>query len=301
MYYPVFNEQYFQQECVYCSPSLHAFPYVNDSNGGVCGINIQFSGKEYYHYGYGNLIGSFDYHHITFGLTAISKDRISNQSNCSCIVLNKAIEGLNIGDYVIDEEGLLGKLMVDSNNGISSPSAGFITKTNFGTSNIPDDKYLPYKLSGKTFVPNNDFTSSFTLNPAVSNLVPNVFYGKSYFVDGDSSLAEYYIRPLIKIVKISDDNKIIITDSPSLMPISEKKIIQFISPSQDLEIRVLQDPQSVGNAVGFGAELSVESIADGRIVSLKIDNIGSGYSSLNRPVIFISKYSPDTSPFNIST
>ena len=300
MYYPVFNESYFRQECVYCSPSLHVYPYIDDANGGgVAGLNIQFSGKEYYHYGYGNLTGSFKYHHITFGLTALSKDRISNQSNCSCIVLNKAIDGLNIGDYVIDEEGLLGKQMVDSKNNISNPAPGFIMHSDFVTSNIPDDKYLPYNLNGNIFKPNNG--TSFSMDASAANFVPNVFYGKSYFVKGDTDLNQYYIRPLIKIVKISDDNKIIITDSPSLMPISEKKVIQFISPSQDLEVRVLQDPQSIANAVGSGATLSVESITDGRIVSLNIDNKGSGYSTENKPVIFISKYSPDTSPFNISS
>lgn len=301
MYYPVFNEEYFRQECIYCSPSLNAFTYIDDNNGinlngPLKGVNIQFSGQDYYHYAFGNINNSFKYNQISFGLTAISKNKLSNLSNCSTIVLNTPISGLEIGDYIIDQSGYLNKLMIDSNNNNINGNFKMFDLSS-GTSSIPDDKFLPYRLNNTIFKP----PSTFDLDSTKASFIENVFYGKAYSSTQVDNVEEYYIRPTIQITKISSDRKTIYTNSPSIHPILDKTIIQFISAKNTLEVDVIQDPEDTFKATGGGAELQVESIALGRIINLKINNQGQGYSTLNRPIIYISKFSPDTSLLNIST
>jgi hypothetical protein len=278
MYYPVFNENYFQQECVYCSPSLQVYPYIN--NGGVRGYNIQFSGQDYYHYAYGNINGNWGFNQISFGLTDIN-----SSSTATTIILNKPIANLSVGDYIIDQDGVLEKSFTNNN------SNNFTIPT-INNNIVADDKYLPYKLNGRVFQPPNPFT--FTTEGAN---VENLFYGKVYINDGN----ECYINPAIQITKISSDGTIITTNSYSIESINPKKIIQFISASNNLAVSVVEDPQDTAKALGNGCEMDIESIANGRIVSLKINNVGTGYRTENKPIIYVSNFNSDTSILQIST
>jgi len=283
MYYPVFNENYFRQECVYCSPSLHAFPLI--INGGISGINIQFSGQDYYQYVYGNVNDVFDYNQTYFGLTSFSQT-----SNCTAIVLNEAIPGIQVGDYVIDASGFLDKSMVDSSGNLTSNTVFNMLTLNNQT--VPDDIYKPYTLSGRVFTP----SANFVVNSFEQSGAENVFYGKAYF----NNSVEYYIKPTVRIVSFSQDRKTIFTDSQSLRTINSKTVIQIISATNNLEVSLVGDPENSLKSLGTDGLLSVESIADGRICSLKIDNSGVGYSNDNTPLIYITKYNKNSSVLNIS-
>lgn len=291
MYYPVFNENYFRQECVYCNPSLNAHPYIDDSEGKIKGVNIQFSGQDFFHYAYGNVGNGFNYNRISFALTAFNNGDRNNVSTCSVIILNEPIDGLQIGDFIIDQTGFLYKTMIDEN---SIPKTGNFTL--YDTSNLnclPDDKYLPFKIGNRIFSPSNKFN----FNPESNNFVEKLFYGKVYF---DENNNENYIQPVVRISNISDDGKIIYTTSPSMLEIPEKTIIQFISNKDNLEIDTIEDPQEISKSTASGAKLEIESIVDGRIVSLKITDEGQGYNTLKPPLISLSKYSFDNSTLNIS-
>lgn len=284
MYYPVFNEAYFRQECVYCSPSLQAFTNINDS-GVLTGVNIQFCGKEFSHYAYGNINSNWGYNQVSFALTAIN-----NISNCSCLVLNEAIPGLQPGDYIIDEKGFFDKTMfINKGSQITGP---FIIKDVSSNQWVADDIYNPYKLNNRVFSPPNNFT----FNPNSVNGVQNLFFGKAYYhQDGN----QCFISPSIQVVKISSDGKTIYTDSPSVQNIPPKTVLQFISSSNNLELSVIEDIESVNQGVQTKATIEVGSITQGRITSLNITNGGQGYTNLKRPNILISKYSPDVSVLKI--
>jgi hypothetical protein len=283
MYYPVFNEDYFSQECVYCSPSLQAFPLV--TNGSINGINIQFSGQDYYQYVYGNANGNFGYSQTYFGLTSFTLS-----SNCTAIVLNEAIPGLEVGDYVVDASGFLVKSMVDSSGDLTSNLT--FSMLNLNNQTVPDDVYKPYTLSGRVFSP----PASFVINSAQQSEVSNVFYGKAYF----NNNTEYYIKPTVRIVSFSQDRKTIFTDSQSLKSITSKTVIQFISATNNLVVSLVPNPENSLKSFGTGGLLSIESIADGRICSLKIDNPGVGYSDENKPMIYVTQYNQNSSLLNIS-
>ena len=301
MYYPVFNEEYFRQECVYCSPSFQSYLYI--TNGQVEGLNIQFSGQEYYHYGYGILNNNFDWNQISFGLTALDKNKGENQSNCSCIVLNESIPSLEVGDYVIDQTGFLNKFIVDNNG---NGKAGNFALFNFqeGLSHIPDDKYKAFKLNSVNFYPNDvQPGTSFYFDSTKPKDIKNLFYGKTYFEVVSNQInieKDYYIRPTVRITRLSTDKKTIFTDSPSIKTIPQKTIIQFISVKNNLSITSMEDPDRFENSSGSGLQLVVNNIALGRITSLNILNKGNGYDDQSPPSVYFNNYNPDTSILDIS-
>ena len=165
-----------------------------------------------------------------------------------------------------------------------------------------DDKYLPYRINNNIFLANDG--NKFSISDNISSKIKNVFYGKAYYaVNSDETLdysKAYYVKPLVRVTRISSDGKTITTDSPNIIPINGKKIIQFICAEEFLEVDVVQDPEDVLKAVGSGARVSIDSITQGRITSLKIDSGGNGYNKLNKPLIYVSKYAPSDSLFDIS-
>lgn len=294
MYYPVFNEDTFRQECVFCSPSLHVDVYVDDNSGGVSGINIQFSGQNYYHYAYGitPVSSNFNYNYISFGLTARDIIRGISLSSTNVIVLNSPLNNIKVGDFVIDEDGFLEKSLVTNIEGITSFASVKTPSLKNNAFILADIAYYPFILNGREFLANDG--NNFTIP---SDNTSNVFYGKTFIDDAGD---HYYIKPLVKIIDISSDRKTITTNSSSAIPLKEKKVIQFISSTEILEVDAVQDPQDIDKALGSGAKISINSITQGRISSLKIDNPGSGYNSLNKPLVYISKYLPNDTLFQIS-
>ena len=295
LYYPVFNQDNFKQECVYCSPSLLTDLYIN-KNGNISGINIQFSGQDYYQYNPGNFNNLDSYYHTTFGLTALNKPGV--KSNTNVINLNEPVEGLEIGDYIIDQQGFLEKSLIPVIDFDGIPFTGSVKAppTNYDLNNQIDDKYLPYRLNGRTFLANGG--NSFKIVPGSEDFdnSENVYFGKIY-LDGDK---EYYIRPEIKIVAISSDRKTIVTDSNILREIKEKQILQFIKSTEILKLGVLSNIGSDFESGGSGGSFTVESITNGRIVSISIIEGGKGYSSEKKPLLYVDKYFPDNSIFSIS-
>jgi len=298
MYYPVFNKDYFQQECVYCSPSLNAITFIN-SSGKLKGIDIQFSGQDYFHYGYGTISGTSNYYQTYFGLTSLN-----NESNCISIQLDQPISGLQVGDYIIDQGGKFEKTMVSEDTGNSLNKEFYMYDFKIINSvDTPDDVYSPYKLNGRLFPPNGGTGEnySFKFNSSQLNFIQNVYFGKIYYEKNDTTFKINYIRPSIRITKISSDGKIIFTDSTNLISLDPKSIIQFISARNTLNIGVDLDPNAILNSGGAGgAIVAIESITQGRITSIKIKKEGSNYNEESSPFINVNSYFPDTSLLNIS-
>lgn len=285
MYYPVWNDDYFRQECIHCSPSLNAEVIVGDDNSGpIVGTNVQFSSQDFFHYVPDNSETNTFYRHISFGLTDVSINRSDKHSTSSCIILRSPIANLKPGDYIMDEDGIINSGALEN----FTSNKNLILEDDY----YRDDAHSHFVLNGKKIVP-----SSSTNNNRDNK---NFFYGKIYKDTNTNLYHTIDLNKINKIRSISSDGLKIFTTNYSLIPIDSKKIIQFISSTEIMEFQGLTDLNDNSKARGSGLVLYPESIYDGRIISLKIINRGSGYSPDNLPLITLKKYQPNNSVFTMS-
>ena len=118
--------------------------------------------------------------------------------------------------------------------------------------------------------------------------------GKVYV--GKVQDVEYYFNLKTKS-KITDiirqnnfDNNInlIRTNKNSIKLIPNDALIQILDQEENLELHLTNNPNE--SSPGFGCIFNVESITQGRITSISIENYGVNYLNENRPIVGIKKY-----------
>lgn len=293
MYYPVWNNSNFKQECVMCDPSLLAYSLVSSTNS-LVGAQIQFSGQSYFNYIHQQTTDNFVYTSFT---------KLAGNSNTNYMIMEDINTNIEIGDYIIDSTGYLDKTFspVDSTKVSTNDTEIFklaeaptiltdkiiniLTPNLYNSYNIIDKlgKEIPLPPSSQGVSAFNN-GSGFNTNYNNSLTGLNYFTGKLYV---DSNNYEYEIIPMNKVIDIIGN--VLITDAPVNISLDSDTFIQTIKSNENLEISVLQDIDG-GTGTGANATVEVSEITDGRITDIIITNEGSNYSTENRPAIIITNY-----------
>lgn len=329
MYYPVWNDDKFQQECMLCQPTFVTFLQISGDNK-INGAQIQFSSQDFKQYAYTNN----DYYFCNFFQVKDSAGRDDLTSNSSLIILDEYfgtdpsnnIYGIKKGDYVIDQDGFLAKQFAYVGDQYSSTvSLKGSTPTNLNiipSSNNPnlvsyekaDDRYNPYTLEGNQVLNYN----SAVLSPVSGSVYgfdnsvsadnkKNFYVGKYYTTTNtgtnppvttntaNNAPALFEIKPLVKITDIRTDpvNRLtyIYTNSGDNNVFRANSLVQFISQDETLELTVSRRYESEGvNPPDNNAVIKANGITDGRITDLKITDPGANYFQSNKPVLLVTKY-----------
>lgn len=291
MYYPVWNEDNFKQECVFCSPSLYAIPIISQG-GRIAGVDIQFSGKDFYQYikdvdGYLAPGEYISYLYTMYSLTSTVK---TQTSTTAMIYLQNPNIDILPGDYIIDASGVFAVNIYDSNgNKYTGSTAAFNTFENVFSSNINNAR--------PALLPNHLTTSSYNtinLNPQNNT---NLFAGKCYYnTPGD---LYYVVVPTVQVSSVLQSGSVIMTSTSLIKSIPKNTLLQIIRPNQTLGIGIQGDIDAISQTTAYAnqsvysgaeAEIVVSEITDGRITNISINNQGSNYVITNKPLLFVNQY-----------
>ena len=289
MYYPVWNNNIFRQECVMCKPNLLAYSTITTNNN-LDKIQIQFSGQDFINYIYDQVSDNYVYTTFT---------KIKKNSNTNYLIMDEVNPNIVVGDYIIDAPGLMEKnfqffeknndipnnldninlFPVDYNNNI----AGLMLDNRYGNYQIID------KLGEVINFPTNEISNIVTNKNnsflcRAENGAVNYFTGKLYQDKNDNT---FTIVPLVKVIDIIDN--VIITDAGILLDYQEDFFIQTIKRDEFIGIAIEQNID-IGGGTGTNATARVNQITQGRITDIKITDRGQNYSPENKPVILINKY-----------
>ena len=312
MYFPVWNEDMFRQECVFCSPSLYAIPGVTIDGGKISAVDIQFSGKDFYQYtkdiggkiyqADGGTFGSgspIEYYMYTmYSLTSTKQKEVSTTS---MIYLQNSNLDVIPGDYIIDASGLL-KTNIYNQSGVFQQ--GFNTNSlktfedNFSNQLlVKKPSLLPSHLT--TSVYNGvKLTPNSSAGGTQNNI--NLFAGKYYYTSGSTAGSSYYISvPAVKVESVLAGGKVLFTNSSTIINMPKNTLLQIVRPTQIIGIDLEGDINAISETTsyagqpvyaGAGAKLLVDEITDGRITNIKIIDQGANYIVTNKPLLFVNQY-----------
>ena len=296
MYYPVWNNATYKQECIMCKPAFFAYTSLSEDNR-VNGINIQFSGKHFNNYVYD--VDKDDFIYTTF--TKIK----SSGSNTNYLIMEDLNNNISVGDFIIDGPGLLTRnfkkttqssvnnyptlnglyydsiikdILVPTITPVDSDKI-FILVDKLGKSH----RFQPQLGTDISSIGNDIYTSSYFKPPV------NYFMGKKYI---DTENNTYEVFPVVQVIDILqiEDKNVLITNAGININYNEDFFIQTIKRDENLQLVIQQDFTEQQEAVGKGAAAKVDQISEGRITNTKLTNQGSNYSVENRPGILLSKY-----------
>jgi len=322
MYYPVWNDDNFKQECVFCSPSLYALPVISEK-GNLTAVTIQFSGKDFYQYTKdinsqifnesGGTLPAPEY--FMYTMYSLTSSKNNEPSTTSAIYLQNPNIDVQVGDFIIDASGILAVKVLDSNNNDVSTK---INKSNLTTFEV---NFASQIASNKpALLPSHLTTSSYNnqkLSPNLTNttIYPNtnfggtqnkvnLFAGKQYYLTGSIDGATYYIIvPTVQVLSIGLSGRLIFTDSSKTTTIPKNTLLQFIRPTSIISLSLQGDIDAASQKTSYAnqpvysgadAEIFVNEITDGRITDIKINKQGSNYIVTNKPLLFVSGYKIDS-------
>jgi hypothetical protein len=303
MYYPVWNNSNFRQECIMCRPSFFAYAGVTSDNK-LQSAQIQFSGQQFFNYVHNIQNDTFAYSTFT---KIVSTD--DNPSNTNYLIMEDINTNIAIGDYVLDSTGLMDRIYQTTSNTNGSKSLSFITplapiiKGLRINSIMPNSFYQPFTIIDKkgkkhSLAPTQgikpNIISPTQLATDGINKAPNYFMGLKYQAN---NLQLYEIVPVAKIIDIIDPTgtgikNVLITDNGFNieMPTNKEIFIQTIRLTDTLDLSVVQDIDNPDKATGSGATVKVGEISSGRISDITITNVGNNYSVENRPNILLNNF-----------
>lgn len=307
MYYPVWNEENFKQECVFCSPSLYALPIISEQ-GKVTAVNIQFSGKNFYQYTKdinsqifkesGGKLPAPNY--FMFTMYALTSTKSNEPSTPNMIYLQNPNLDIQEGDFVIDAAGIIKVKILDSSNNLITTQINKTDLTTFEQMFINDLLYvkkpslLPSDLTTSTY---NNIKLIPNSNTGNTQNNVNLFAGKKYYI---SSTSDYYIIvPTIQVVSVGQSGRVVFTDSIFTKPIPKNTLLQFIRPTSIISLELQGDINAVSKTTsyanqpvyaGANAEIYVNEITEGRITNISVQNQGSNYLITNKPLLYVNQY-----------
>ena len=311
MYYPIWNDNTFKQECIIPMPFLVAYPVVpaiNNDTDSVTRIQIQFSGKHFSQYAYYN--EQFCYNLFT-PIKKASKitDLVSSNQQ---IVLDKPNPNIAVGNLVNDSNCNFDVYFVPVQNNALNPNSNM--NSSLSTSSFPatgvsfrisiaensmksttlknmtqlDDKYKTMVYQGRSYPDSNSYIIgngdkySFFNNSGNKNY----FLGKIYAGKVGETTYYFTMKSDTKVVNI--DQFLIETNNDSNNILDNKSLIQFLDPTEILEIGFVNTINDT--ATGIGGIFVPSSITNGRITDIIIKNPGQKYVSDNKPQIGVTKY-----------
>ena len=294
MYYPVWNDSNFKQECIMCEPAFFSYPIIS-LNETISNCQIQFSGQHYSHYISNPEGDKFIYNTFT---------KVAKNSKSNFIIMEDINLNISIGDYIIDEKGILEKEFLQTF--IQSGNKTEINFTLFDISTVlynneieiykPNNNYNPFIITDKLgkiniLTPGSDGVTGILNRQRWRTLGgsggTNYFTGKIY-VDKLTN-SEYTIVPLVQVIDIINNN-VLITNSNNIDTITEGSFIQTIKLQETLDLAVFQNIDSNIKSTGINSKIRVSEITSGRISNINIIEPGEKYSSENRPMILIDNY-----------
>ena len=189
MYYPVWNNNSFKQECIIPMPFLVAYPEVDNLPGtdeSIGRILIQFSGKHFGHYAYYN--DSFCYNLFT---TLKKASKITDYvSSNQTLVLDQINKNINVNDLIASSDCSFDVYFVpDAKLNSSPPPSGVSFQISIASNNMTaknytqlDDKYMPLVYNGKVYEDSNSYIigDGTTYNFYNNTNNKNYFLGKVY-------------------------------------------------------------------------------------------------------------------------
>jgi hypothetical protein len=315
MYYPVWNPATFQQECVRCKPDLIAYVDVGNA-GDISDIVIQYCGKDFLNYEYNKPDNNFVF-------TSFSEFDTSKQNTTGLFNLKESNPRLEIGDYVMSPD-LAFPVFVSADG----PSSGFTNSLGSSLVIKPQITYsnseegivygLEESMNQRVTLPSNPETPNpteikengelyiiadaegiFRIDKDKSVGADGYCFGKKYMArDGDYDIKiGFYLIPITSVTDISEDGKTVKTDTliSKNIVIDEKskpfsKYIQFCRLNRSLRIDLVQNLENNLVTTGFGEVININSITDGRITSIVVEEGGKDYLELSKPTVIISNY-----------
>lgn len=301
MYYPIFNDESYSQICTMCNPYLVAFGKNYTTNEGknvLENVHIQFSSQDF-----GNYIPIpkepkdldqyendkyYNYNmFIDYKLNFFIKTSRGLISNTDIIYLDEPNHNIEIGDFIIDEHGFYDKQFIF----IPQKIGDFVTKTEIEINLLsnrlneftskdfdfltPEDCYVPFEGLG---------TRETSIKKEKDNVYKvteekkNYFAGKKYYPrepeqptnvssvlneENQTPLVYFMIKPVIKIIGISKDKKIIYTSVNNRKKLKKNSKIQVIKNSDILEVEAC-GPEKMCK------DLYITGITNKRITSLSV-------------------------------
>ena len=208
MYYPVWNNSNFKQECILCNPGFFAFSTISDINQ-LSSAQIQFSGQQFFNYAR----WKEDKNYVYTSFTKI----IAANSNTNFLVMENVNNNIAVGDYILDAPGFLERNLVSdtpSSTGSINIKQASITNVIPGIqSYTPTSFFEPFVVVDKAGDKNELMAQSgatadyngtqYFIN--FENKAVNYFMGKKY---SDESNNLYEINPLVKVIDIIENNVI---------------------------------------------------------------------------------------------
>lgn len=315
MYYPVWNPVTFQQECIRCKPNLIAYPELN-IGGGIQKIVIQYSGRDFLRYEYSPFGNGFVY-------TTASEIDFDNKINTTRVFhIKERNPSLEVGDNIMSPD-LQFPVTVTTNTGTS---AGYKTgygdnlslipqltytssfKRTFGFEESQNSQYIipPLGDSKNETIISDNGKLNIKLEPNAvdfsvdtSNNPDGYVFGKVYRPTGQVAKSSYndfgfYLVPTVQITEISEDGKTITTSATISSKIEDNntysKYIQFCRLGTTLSVGLVADLGTFIPVTGFGQDIIIDKISDGRITNIVVKNGGTQFTREELPIVTISNY-----------
>lgn len=296
MYYPVWNEDTFRQECIEPSPYLLAYPVVNNSTDVIDYIQIQYSSKSFSEYIW-NTNGDYTYN--TFSKIFPNQNYLTYQSTTDTLILDEINPNISLGYNLVDSNGNFQTYMqLDPSSqtfnftGTSAVLNVTIAEDFYNLEDqLLEDKYSKFVYNGVTYNDSNSQVKTydgkifeFTGNKQ------NYFLGKIYAGEHNGTSFTFSLYSNTNVVNI--DNNLIQTNYGGISAISyQNNLIQFVNRNEKLLVdSVYSQDNDNAKSKGTNLSLKVSSITNNRITNIDIISGGSGYLNNNRPNIVISKY-----------
>ena len=296
MYYPVWNNNSYKQECVIPLPFLVAYPILDDlvgSNESIGRILIQFSGKHFGHYASYN--DSFCYNLFT-PLKKVSKitDLVSTNQ---ILVLDQINTNVSANNLIASSDCSFDIYFVPNKelNGSQTPPSGVSFQVSIASKNMTsknytqlENKFMPLVYESKQYDDSNSYIigNGDTYNFYNTSGNENYFLGKVY--SGTIGTSTYYFDLKSYSQVLAIDQNIIETNMNSVNILPNDILIQFLDPNETLQIGFVNNLDET--SPGFGCSFRVNSITQDRITDITIDNYGQQYLPENRPLVGVTKY-----------
>ena len=317
MYYPVWNPVTFQQECIRCKPNLVAYPELGLKEN-IERVIIQYSARDFLNYEYDILNNGFVF-------TSVSELDSSKINTTKVFNLKEPNPNLQIGDGIMSFN-LKFPVSVFTNTGTSAgykqgygedltliPQLTYSNKINqveYGFEESQNADYnIPPNISNRneTIVKDNqklkivleangtEFKVDTSQNPE------GYSFGKIYRPNIAKNTQDYngfgfYLVPTIYVTDISNDGKTITTNIPvsSQLNVDDNieysKYLQFCRLGKTLEIDLVQDLGTFIPITGFGQEIVIDKLSDGRITNIVVANGGQNFLQNTLPIVTVGNY-----------